>query len=177
MVEYEKKIKKCSESLVIQTHRVFPKDLNIYGSMFGGSILSIIDDAASISVSRHCRCAAVTASTDSMDFLHPIHENHSICVETYVSGVGTRSLEVFAKVMGEVLMSGERYLAGTCFMTFVVNTETFIGDFVMPGIRPVTNEEKIICAGYKKRRNNRLEQLKLNEEIANNVSFVLPWIE
>lgn len=45
----------CRESRVIQTHRVFPFDLNPFGALFGGKLMSLIDDAASISVSRHCR--------------------------------------------------------------------------------------------------------------------------
>ena len=53
------KEKFCRESRVIQTHRVFPFDLNPFGALFGGKLMSLIDDAASISVSRHCRRGAV----------------------------------------------------------------------------------------------------------------------
>ncbi|MEO2548925.1 hotdog domain-containing protein, partial [Enterococcus faecalis] len=81
------KEKFCRESRVIQTHRVFPFDLNPFGALFGGKLMSLIDDAASISVSRHCRRGAVTASLDNLNFLKPLKENHSVCVETFVSGV------------------------------------------------------------------------------------------
>ena len=53
---------------MIQTHRVFPFDLNPFGALFGGKLMSLIDDAASISVSRHCRRGAVTASLDNLNF-------------------------------------------------------------------------------------------------------------
>lgn len=42
------KEKFCRESRVIQTHRVFPFDLNPFGALFGGKLMSLIDDAASI---------------------------------------------------------------------------------------------------------------------------------
>ena len=42
-----------------------------------------------------------------------------MCVETFVSGVHHKSMEVFVKVVGEDLTTGERYLAATCFTTFV----------------------------------------------------------
>ena len=48
------KEKFCRESRVIQTHRI-SFDLNPFGALFGGKLMSLIDDAASISVSRHCR--------------------------------------------------------------------------------------------------------------------------
>mgnify|MGYP003618642135 CR=1 FL=1 len=78
--------KNCKQSFVIETHRIFPFDLNPFGFLFGGKLTSLIDDAASISVSRHCRRGAVTASLDNLIFLKPLHENHSVCIESYVSG-------------------------------------------------------------------------------------------
>ena len=102
-------IKHCKESIVIQTHRIFPFDLNPFGFLFGGKLMTMIDDAASISVTRHCRRGAVTASLDSLNFLKPLHENHSVCVESYVSGTHHKSMEVFVKIIGENLTTGERY--------------------------------------------------------------------
>ncbi|MGH2285513.1 acyl-CoA thioesterase, partial [Enterococcus faecalis] len=49
------KEKFCRESRVIQTHRVFPFDLNPFGALFAGKLMSLIDDTAFISVSLHCR--------------------------------------------------------------------------------------------------------------------------
>ena len=61
-------IKKCRESLVIQTHVIFPNQLNNHGTLFGGELMSMLDVAASIAVTRHARTQSVTASTDSVDF-------------------------------------------------------------------------------------------------------------
>ena len=41
-------------------------------------------------------------------------------MEAYVTGVGHRSLEVFVKVIGEHLMTGERFVGFSCFMTYVI---------------------------------------------------------
>ncbi len=179
MINQKRTAKYCRESRVIQTTRVFPTDLNPFGTLFGGKLLSFIDNAASITVSRHCRRGAVTASTDRMDFLHPIKENHSVCVETYITGVGNKSMEVFAKVIGEELASGERYLAATCFMTFVavpshMNPEK---EFQIPLIIPETKEEKTICASYEKRHQLRMEQLANQELFASALSLAVPWID
>lgn len=171
-------IKHCKESLVIQTHRIFPFDLNPFGFLFGGKLMTMIDDAASISVTRHCRRGAVTASLDSLNFLKPLHENHSVCVESYVSGAHHKSMEVFIKITGENLTMGERYLAATCFTTFVavpshMNEET---EFMVPKVVPDTPEEKLVCAGYEKRREQRLHERHEYQEFASKLSIEIPWI-
>lgn len=169
--------KHCRESRVIQTHRIFPFDLNPFGFLFGGKLMTMIDDAASISVTRHCRRGAVTASLDSLNFLKPLHENHSVCVKSYVSGAHNKSMEVFVKIIGEDLVTGERYLAATCFTTFVaipshMNPET---TFTVPKIIADTPEEKMVCAGYEKRRKVRLAEREDYKKFAATLSTRLPW--
>lgn len=177
MSHTERSVKFCRESRVIQTHRVFPTDLNSHGTLFGGKLMSLIDDTASISITRHARRNAVTASTDRLDFLHPIGENHSVCVETFVSGAGRKSMEIFAKIIGENLVTGERYLAGTCFMTFVAvpSVEKPETDFTVPLVQPETEEEIMVASGYEERRRRGLQELAFHEEFSKAVSLDVPW--
>ncbi|MCI1903753.1 acyl-CoA thioesterase [Enterococcus hirae] len=167
----------CKASKVIQTHRIFPFDLNPFGFLFGGKLMTMIDDCASISVTRHCRRGAVTASLDNLNFLQPLHGNHSVCIESYVSGAHKKSMEVFIKAIGENLTTGERYLAATCFTTFVavpshMNEET---EFSVPLVVPETAEEKRVCAGYEKRRQHRLMERDEYKAFAATLSVDLPW--
>mgnify|MGYP000007440808 FL=1 len=171
-------VKFCRDSRVIQTHRIFPFDLNPFGFLFGGKLMTLIDDAASISVSRHCRRGAVTASLDQLNFLKPLHSNHSVCIETYISGVHRKSMEVFVKVIGENLVTGERYLAATSFMTFVaiashMNEEKI---FVLPQVLPETEEEMNVCAGYEERRKHRLIEREAHKKLSEGLSVDLPWV-
>jgi acyl-CoA hydrolase len=168
-------VKPCKDSKVIQTHRVLPSDLNKHRTLYGGTLMSYIDNTASISAARHARMNGVTASIDSLDFLHPIEEDHSVCVECYVSGVGTSSLEVFVKVMGENLMTGNRYLAATCFLTFVIKSDTK-DQIVVPFVKPETEEEKFVCSGYQERRQQRLTNQAFKEQFAKAVSYCAPWL-
>lgn len=68
----EENFKYCKESKVVKTSRVFPLDTNNHQTLFGGKLMSYIDDIASISAARHSRSETVTASMDSVDFLEPI---------------------------------------------------------------------------------------------------------
>lgn len=168
------KPKACRLSRVYQTHNIFPSDCNMHGTLFGGRLLEFIDNAASISVSRHARLLCVTASIDAVNFIAPLYPTNSACVETFISGAGRTSLEVFCKVLGERLETGERYLAATAFLTFVVVGKP--GEAVeLPAVYPESQEEKLVCAGYEKRRQERLKRRKEERAFQQELSTDLPW--
>ena len=58
--------KKMSESYSVKSAIVFPQHTNNYNTMFGGMLLSQIDDIAAITARRHSGAQTVTASIDSM---------------------------------------------------------------------------------------------------------------
>ncbi|MHC5253062.1 acyl-CoA thioesterase [Listeria kieliensis] len=166
--------KTCKESLVIKTSRVFPQDTNNHNTLFGGKLMTYIDDTASISASRHCRVGIVTASTDSVDFLKPIKSDHSVCLESYVASVGRTSMEIFVKVISENLMTGERYLAATSFLTFVAIDDD--GKPVeVPEVIPESEEEQMIHSGAEVRAAARKERLKASRSLAGALKTDIPW--
>lgn len=107
--------KRCRDSFVVRTSIVLPPDTNSHGTMFGGKLMAYIDDIAAISAMRHARKHVVTASTDSVDFLHPIYEGNSVCLEAFVTYTGQTSMEVFVKVIAEDLLTGERNVCALSF--------------------------------------------------------------
>ncbi|MBJ8193333.1 acyl-CoA thioesterase, partial [Bacillus cereus] len=54
------------ETSCFKTSRVFPNDINNHNTLFGGRLMSYIDDIASIAAAKLCRTNTVTASTDSV---------------------------------------------------------------------------------------------------------------
>lgn len=171
----EEQVRTCAQTRAIHSHRIFPFDVNMHDTLFGGNLTRMIDDCASITVSRHCRRLAVTASVDAMNYIKPLPMGHSVCVETYISGVGKKSMEVFCKVVGEDVLSGERYLAATSFWTFVALPREGETDFSVPKIQPETEEEQLICNGYDERRQARLEQLQRQEALMEKITVDKPW--
>ncbi|ALC90546.1 hypothetical protein AM500_12675 [Bacillus sp. FJAT-18017] len=166
--------KPCSASKVIKTSRVLPPDTNNHGTLFGGKLMSMIDDCASISASRHGRCDIVTASTDSVDFLTPIQKDDSVCLESFVSWVGTSSMEVFVKIIAEDLKTGERRLAATSFLTFVALSKD--GKTVsVPKVVPQTPEEIMLFESGAERAENRKKRRKNSKELAKKMDIGLPW--
>lgn len=130
----------CRESRIVKTSHVFPPDTNTHGTLFGGKLMSYIDDVASLSATRHSHKKVVTASTDSVDFLTPITLDDSVTVESYVVSTGKTSMEVFVKVIAENLFTGKRHIAATSFLTFVALDEDR-RPIPIPAVIPETYEE------------------------------------
>lgn len=155
--------KYCRDSRIVKTSHVFPPDTNTHGTLFGGKLMSYIDDVASLSATRHSHKKVVTASTDSVDFLTPITLDDSVTVESYVVSTGKTSMEVFVKVIAENLLTGKRRIAATSFLTFVALDENK-RPIPIPTVVPETYEEvKLhqLAEERAKHRRTRREQSKL----------------
>jgi acyl-CoA hydrolase len=168
------KPKTCNESRVVRTGRIFPNDVNNHNTLFGGRLMSDMDMIASISAVRHARKEVVTASTDSVDFLSPITQQDSVCIESFITWTGTSSMEVFVKVIAENLMTGNRKIAATAFLTFVALDEDGRPTKV-PEIIPETEEEKKLFETGKARAEKRKEHRKNSKELASYFTTEKPW--
>ena len=164
--------KKVSESRVVQTHLIMPGDTNRHNTLYGGNLMRMIDNVSAISFTRHTRSLGVTASMDVLNFIKPLPVSHSVCIETMISGVGKKSAEVFAKVIGEDLATGERYLAATAFLTFVIVEEN---PKPIAAIEAETDEERYVMSGYAERRKKRLEDRIADREFQEKISIDFPW--
>lgn len=162
----------CAKTRAIQSHIIMPAHLNGNDSLYGGQMMKWLDETAGISVARVARGGIATASIDNFNFLKPMSLNHSICIETFVSGIGTRSIEVFSKVTGENLQTGERYIAATGFMTWVSHDP----NKVLPELLAETADELLICSGYENRRAKLAIERKQNAKAIQQLSDNLPWL-
>jgi len=83
-----------------------PRDTNQYGTIFGGVILSGIDQAGFIEARRHGVHRWVTAAIDSVTFLAPVLVGDVVNYRTRTVATGTSSVTV------EVLVEAERFTTG-----------------------------------------------------------------
>jgi acyl-CoA hydrolase len=162
------------ETRVVKTNRIFPTDVNNHNTLFGGKLMSYIDDIASISATRHCRQSVVTASTDSVDFLFPINPSDSVCLESFVTSTGKSSMEVFVKVIAEDLMSGERKIAATAFLTFVA-MDRLKNTIAVPEVIPETEEEIKLQESAPQRSLMRKARRKESKKLAAFLTTNDPW--
>ncbi|WP_096440569.1 acyl-CoA thioesterase [Alteribacter populi] len=162
------------ESKVIKTHLVLPNETNNHSTLFGGILMRNVDEVASISARMHCRSEVVTASTDSVDFLHPIFQTDSVSLESFVTWTGKTSMEIFVKVIAENFETGERRIAATAFITFVSLGEDGKPTAV-PEVTPETEEEKKLHETGLDRAKIRKERRKQSKELAEFITTDKPW--
>jgi acyl-CoA hydrolase len=166
--------KYCRESFVVKTSIVQPPDTNSLRTLFGGKLMAYIDDTAAISAMRHSRRQVVTASTDSVDFLYPIYEGNSVCLESYVTYTGKTSMEVFVKVIAEDLLTGTRNVCAMSFLTMVALDENGKPTPV-PVVVPETEEEKSLYHSAKERAEIRKKRRQDSQNWAKTYGANMPW--
>lgn len=166
--------KPCSASLTIKTSHVLPPDTNMFGTLFGGNLMAYIDDVAAIAATRHARKPVVTASTDSVDFLAPVKTGDSICLEAFVTWTHHTSMEVFVKAVTENLLTGDRIVCTTAFLTFVA-VDDHGKPSPVPEVYPETEQEKLLNEDAPKRAKHRRKRRELSKEMAKNFGTDVPW--
>lgn len=96
-----------------------PTDANALGNVLGGKVMHLVDLAAAMAAVRHARKWVVTASVDSLHFLHPVHINELMILRSSVNRVFRSSLEVGVKLETENLITGIRLHTCSAYLTFV----------------------------------------------------------
>ncbi len=123
---------KSREALIAQrikeseTHAfkaVFPGTTNHHNTMFGGTVLSLMDEIAFMTATRFCRKPIVTVSSDKIDFKHAIPAGTLIELIGKVSRVGRSSLDVQIDVYIESMYRDGREKAITGTFTLVAINE------------------------------------------------------
>lgn len=96
-----------------------PRETNPYGTIFGGIILSYIDQAGFVEARRHADMAWVTAAVDRVEFHAPVRVGDIVNYYTYTTRLGRTSLDVRIEVSAERFHTREIVHVTTANMTLV----------------------------------------------------------
>jgi acyl-CoA thioesterase YciA len=80
---------------------MMPKDTNALGTIFGGVILSYIDQAGAVEGHRHCPGRIVTVAMREVVFHAPVQVGDLVSFYTRVVRLGTTSITVAVEVEAE----------------------------------------------------------------------------
>lgn len=131
---------------------------NPLGYLLGGRIMHLVDLAAATAAMRHARRSVVTASVDSMTFLHPVRIGQLVTLKSSVNRVFRSSMEVGVKVTVEDLKTGAIQHTNSCYLTFVALDDETGRPVAAPPVIPETADELRRYAEAGLRRGARLEQ-------------------
>ncbi|MDZ7638476.1 MAG: acyl-CoA thioesterase [Bryobacterales bacterium] len=144
------------DSQAILAELALPGDANNWGFLLGGKVMHLVDICGALAAMKHARCPVVTASADSIDFLHPVYMNRLITLQSSVNRVFNTSMEVGVKVTVEDVMTGERKHTTSAYLTFVAIDENGKPVRAAPVI-PETDEEQRRFDEAGARREYRLD--------------------
>src|SRR5260370_19544867 len=98
--------KPVRESVSEYSELALPNDTNGLGNVLGGKVMHLVDLAAAMAGLRHARRPVVTASVDSLHFIHPVRIGQLIMLRSSVNRVFRSSMEAGVKVLTVNLMTG-----------------------------------------------------------------------
>ena len=98
---------------------MMPADSNQYGSIFGGVILSLIDQAGFIEARKHGNHRWVTVSLEEVIFHAPVQVGDVVALLTATERTGTTSVKVRVRVEAERYMTRDTVLVTEASLTMV----------------------------------------------------------
>jgi len=98
---------------------MMPSDTNHQGTVFGGVVLSRIDQAGYLEARRHGRHRWVTASMETVNFHAPVFTGDVVSFLTRTIRTGTSSVTVEVRVEAERHLGGETALVTEAHLTMV----------------------------------------------------------
>lgn len=150
------------DSAVSLARVMVPTDANPFGSVHGGVLLRMVDEAAAVVAHRHARRNAVTASIDRVDFLSPVQIGDLVRCSARLALVGSTSMEIAVEALAENLGTGETVIAVRAHLTFVALDDSG-RPAPVPPLALTTDEDKRLNAEALDRRARRLAERRRSE--------------
>lgn len=149
--------KRTKDSQVTLNHFMLPQHANPLGTIHGGVMMRLVDEAGGLCAMRHAQRLAVTLVIDSMTFHSPVRVGELVTLSASVNWVGNSSMEVGVRVMAEDPLTGECTHTNSAFLVFVA-----LGDdgrpVKVPALILETDEEVRRWAEAEARQQRRLER-------------------
>ncbi|MGA5008538.1 acyl-CoA thioesterase [Streptomyces koyangensis] len=148
--------KPTSASRTTLSHIMTHNDTNLLGTVHGGVIMKLVDDAAGAVAGRHSEGPAVTASMDEMAFLMPVRVGDLLHVRAQVNWTGRSSMEVGVRVVAERWNdSTPAQQVGTAYLVFTA-VDADGKPRQVPQVVPETERDKRRYQEAQIRRTHRL---------------------
>jgi acyl-CoA hydrolase len=149
--------KPTSYSRVTLSRIMSATDVNLYGTVHGGAIMKLIDDAAGASAARHSGGNAVTAAIDEIVLAVPVRVGDLVHAAAQINWTGTTSMEVGVRVLAEPWdrAGTDPVRVATAYLAFV-GVDAAGEPRPIPAVLPETDVDKRRWNEAEIRREHRL---------------------
>jgi uncharacterized protein (TIGR00369 family) len=147
---------KCvSESASTLHQFMMPEHANPGGSVHGGLIMKMVDEAGAIAAMRHAQRPVVTIAVDSMTFKSPVLIGQLVSLQAHVTYVGRTSVEVSVRVLAEDPVTRSVTHTNSAYLVYVALDDQRRPTSV-PGLRLESDAERAEWDAGKARQAHRL---------------------
>ncbi|MEW6730151.1 MAG: acyl-CoA thioesterase [Acidobacteriota bacterium] len=87
---------------------MMPRDTNAFGTIFGGVLLSYIDQAGAVEAHKHTRKRIVTVAMREVVFIEPVFVGDLVSFYTKTERIGRTSITVQVVVEADRIITGQR---------------------------------------------------------------------
>jgi len=101
-----------------------PSDTNANGDIFGGWVLSQMDQAGGIAAVERAQGRVVTVAVEAMTFIRPVRVGDVLCVYTSIDHVGRTSMKVHIEAWAQRFQTHRREKVTDATFTFVAIDES-----------------------------------------------------
>jgi uncharacterized protein (TIGR00369 family) len=147
--------KRVSESASTLHQYMMPEHANPGGSVHGGLIMKMVDEAGAIAAMRHAQRPVVTIAVDSMTFKSPVLVGQLVTLHAQVSYVGRTSVEVAVRVMAEDPVARTVTHTNSAYLVYVALDDAHRPTAV-PGLILETDAERATWEAGKLRQARRV---------------------
>ena len=112
-----------------------PADTNANGDIFGGWVLSQMDQAGGIAAVERAHGRVVTIAVEAMTFIRPVKVGDVLCVYTHVDKVGRTSMKVHIEAWAQRFRTHFREKVTDAVFTMVAIDDDGQPRLVPPEIR------------------------------------------
>ena len=155
--------KPVADSRVSLSQLMLPQFANLVGTVHGGWIMKLVDEAGALSAVRHAQTQVVTVAIDQMSFHSPIRIGDLVTLEAEVTYVGNSSIETRIHVVAEDPLTGERTHTNTAYLVYVALDSSGEPTRV-PRLIAETEAEKRRIARGEQRQADRLVRMRSEAE-------------
>ncbi len=155
--------KSIADSRISLSQLMQPHFANLMGSVHGGWIMKLVDEAGALSAMRHAQSQVVTVAIDQMSFHSAIRIGDLVTLEAEVTYVGNSSLETRVQVNAEDPRTGHRTHTNTAYLVYVALDSS--GEPIrVPRLQAETEAEKRRMDRGEERQANRLARMRSEAE-------------
>mgnify|MGYP000353510403 FL=1 len=117
------KAKRVADSITEQVHIIRPSHISGNNRLFGGQLLSWIDEVSAVTARRHSEHNVITAAIDNLQFKSPVYIDNILVLIGRITYVGTTSMEVRVDTYVEDHLTGMRRVVNRAYLVMVALDE------------------------------------------------------